>query len=491
MNAIPGKTESLLRTGAQYKASLNDGREVWTQGQRLANVCDDPSLGAGIDMVAEMFDDQFKPETADILTMIDEKTGARVSRAWQVPRTHQDLCDRRRLIEYTTYKTVGTYGRPPDLAPLAALGLLAYVPAFRKSTSKFAANNPQFAENIERYFEYGRTRGIIGAEVLADPQNDRSGPSGATGGLLRVVGHEKGGIRVSGAKSVGSFAAQGDEMLFTNLLRPDFPPEACVWAALPMATEGVKLVCRESVSHPGAAHFDHPLAWRGEESDQFIIFDNVFVPDERLFNLGDPSLLQLYGPIIRWVHWHVLTRLAIKGEIFVGTAQLVIDALGTEKFPAVRAFMADIIEYAQALKAFVLAAEANAQPTEAGVMAPDMNFLTAGRLLSIKEYPRIIHTLQELCGQGLVMRFTEADFHSPEIGGYLDRLLPGHNISAALKNRLMNFVWDLTSSSLAGRTELFENVNSTPANFLCERIYREHPRDELKARVARLAGIDI
>ncbi len=486
---MPLKTQ--LRDGAAFKASLDDGRAVWVGGERLAKVTDDPALGAGIDMLAEMFDDQFNPEFADILTMSDEETSETVSRCWQIPRSLQDLEDRRKLIEYTSVKTVGTYGRPPDLAPLIAVGLVAHLPTFRKSKSAFAANNPDFAENIERYVEYGRRRGIVGAEVLADPQNDRSGASGGTSGLLRIVSTEKGGVRVSGAKSVGSMAAQGDEILFTNLLRADFPPEACIWAAVPTATEGLKMIARETVSNPGADPFDHPLGWRGEEADQFIVFDNVFIPNERVFNLGDPSLLKYYGPVTVWAHWHVLTRLAVKADIFVGSAQLIIDVLGTDRFPAVRAAMADLMEYAQALRAFILAAERCAKLTEGGVMAPDVGLLTAGRLYSINNYPRIIHILQELCGQGLVMRFTKADFESSEVGHYLDDLLPGKGVSARTKNRLMNFVWDLTSSSLAGRVELFENVNSTPAPFLRERLFNEYPRQKAGELVKKLAGLHI
>lgn len=479
-----------LRTGAEFKADLNDGRNVWVRGKKLDKVTDDPSLGAGIDTLASMFDDQFDPEYADILTMKDEKTGAIVSRSWQIPRTVADLQKRRELIEYTSVKTVGTFGRPPDLAPLIALGLLAHLPTFRKSKSAFPANNPDFADNIERYYERGTRLGIIGAEVLADPQNDRSGASGDTAGLMRIVSHEKGGVRISGAKSVGSIAAQGDEILFTNLLRPDFPPEACFWASLPTATEGVKLIAREAVANPGADPFDHPIGVLGEESDQFIVFDNAFVPNDRIYNMGDPALLKYYGPVAKWAHWHVLTRLVVKAELFVGTAQLVIDALGTAKFPTVRAAMASLIEYASLLRASIVAAEANAVMSEGGVLGPDHNYLTAGRLHSIENYPRIIHILQELCGQGLVMRFTKADFENTEIGPYLDNLLPGTGVSARIKNQLMNFVWDLTSSSLAGRVELFENVNSTPGPFVRERLYNEYKRDELSKTVLKLAGID-
>lgn len=479
-----------LKDGPAFKESLRDGRSVWVGGKRVEDVTEDPTLGPGIQLIAEMFDAQFDPAYEDATTYIDPDTGARVSRSWQVPRTPEELRDRRRMIEFTTLKTAGTFGRPPDLAPIIALGLLARKPSFKKSPPAFAVNNPDFADNVDRYLEFGRRNNLIAAEVLVDPQTDRSAPSGESPGLLKIVAQEADGIRVSGAKSVGSIAAQANEMIFTNLIRPDLPPEACIWAAIPIGTEGLTLVCREGVGKPGADPFDHPIASRGEESDQLIIFDDVLIPNERVFNVGDPELLKLYGPVTVWAHWHILTRLWIKAEIFVGAGQLVVDSIGTGKFPGVRAQVADLIEYAQALKAFVLAAENLAEMTEGGVIAPDPNLLTAGRLYGIANYPRIIHTLQEICGQGLVMRFSKADFDHPEIGPYLERLLPGHEISARDKNRLMNFVWDLTTDSHAGRTELFENVNATPAPFLRERLYAEYPRERPVAVARDLAGLE-
>lgn len=482
--------ETFLRNGSRYKESLRDGRSVWANGQRVEDVTKDPSLGPGIDMIAECFDDQFNPKLRDVLTFIDEN-GERVSRSWQLPRTSEDLIARRRLIEYTTLKTAGTFGRPFDLAPLIAVGLIAHQNKFRRvrQNADFAELNADFADNISNYIEFGRRNNIIAAEILADPQADRSADPSKSPGLLRVVRKEKNGVRLRGAKSVGSIAAQADEIIFSNLLKPNFPPEACVWAAIPVAKEGLKLVCREMVSRPGADLYDHPLAARGEESDQLLIFDDVFVPNERLFNVGEPELLKLYGPVVLWVHWHILSRLWYKAELFVGAAQLVIEVLGTGHISGVRSYMAELIGYAETLKAFVLAAESQAEMTEGGVLSPNVNLLTAGRLHSIENYPRIIHVLQELCGQGLVMRFQRAAFDNPEIGPLLDELLPGRNMTAQDKNRLMNFVWDLTTDSHAGRTELFENVNATPANFLRERLYAEYPREKVIGIARDLAGL--
>jgi 4-hydroxyphenylacetate 3-monooxygenase len=480
--------EPHLRSGEMYKQALRDGRAVWAAGERVEDVTTSPVLGPGIDLIAETFDAQFDPALRDVTTYVDER-GERVSRSWQVPTEQADFEARRELIRYTTYKTAGSFGRPPDFAPLIALGLLARKPRFVDSKPLIGDGDSNFAENIDRYIEYGRSHNLIAAEVLADPQADRSAGSSASAGLLRIIAHDKRGVRLRGAKSVASIGAQADEIIFTNLLRPDFPAEACVWGAIPVATEGLKLVCREAVSHPGADPFDHPLAARGEEADQLLIFDDVFVPNERLFNVGDPDLLKLYGPVTVWAHWHILCRLWFKAELFVGVGQLVVDTLGTGGFPQVRAYLADLIQYAQQLKACALAAESLAAPSEGGVLAPDVNMLTAGRLFSIEEYPRIIHTIQELCGQGLVMRFTRADFDDAEIGPLLDELLPGKGLSAADKNRLMNFIWDLTTDSHAGRTELFENVNATPANFLRDRLYREYGREDAMRTARDIAGI--
>jgi len=298
----------------------------------------------------------------------------------------EELLGRRRMIEYTSIKTAGTFGRPPDLGSTIGMGLLARKPLFADTTSDLAGDT-NFADNIDSYIEHARRNNLIAAEVLSDPQADRSVSSYDHPGLLRVTQVLEDGVIVNGAKSVGSLSAQANEIIFTNFARPDAPPEAYIWAATPVNADGIVLICREGVGHPGADPFDHPIASRGEESDQLIIFNDVFLPNERIFNLGVPKLGILYGPVTVWAHWHILTRLWVKSRIIVGAAQSVVDALGTGHIPAVRSMVGELMEYEQALKAFVLAAENLATPVESGILSPDVNLLTAGRLYGLEAYP--------------------------------------------------------------------------------------------------------
>src|SRR5580698_968674 len=93
-----------LRTGAQYKAALRDGRKVWNGGKLIADVTANPILGPGISLISEMFDAQFDPEFSDITTYVNDD-GVRSSRSWQIMRKPEDFVERRKLIEYTTLKT--------------------------------------------------------------------------------------------------------------------------------------------------------------------------------------------------------------------------------------------------------------------------------------------------------------------------------------------------------------------------------------------------
>ncbi|NML74775.1 4-hydroxyphenylacetate 3-monooxygenase [Rhizobium sp. S-51] len=480
-----------LKTGEQYKESLKDNRQIWVGGEKLNSVYDEPALARGIDLLASMFDDQFTEEHADATTYYDEKAGAVLSRSWQIPRTKEDLAARRRMIEYTSLKTAGTFGRPPDLAPSIVVGLYAYLPTFKKKKSLIEGIDPDFAENIERYMEYGQNNNLTASESLAGPQADRSSPKASEASLLKARKVTKDGVYIYGAKTVGSIAAQANDIFFTNLGGiQETPADACIWGSVPIDTPGIKMISREMVSQPLSSKFDHPVSSLGEEADQFIVFDNVFVPKERLFNLGDPTAMSYYGPVCVFAHWHVLTRLAVKAELFVGAGQMVLDYLGTGKIPAVQMMLGQLVEYAQTLRAFVTAAEALAVPTEGDVMRPDVGMLTAGRLYSIENYPKIIHILQEMCGQGLVMRFGKKAFDNPDVGHFLHELLPGHGVSAMVKEQLMNFIWDMTSGSLAGRVALFENVNATPAPALRARLYNEVKRDGYVAQVKKIAGIE-
>ena len=96
-------------------------------------------------------------------------------------------------------------------------------------------------------------------------------------------------------------------------------------------------------------------------------------------------------------------------------------------------------------------------------MIPNERFVTAGRLYSCCATTlAYLQLLRDLSGQGLISRFTKAQFEREDLAARLEEFVPGTGGTAREKNRLFNFVWDLTSGNNANRVAAFEHVNATP-----------------------------
>ncbi|HYF20486.1 MAG TPA: 4-hydroxyphenylacetate 3-hydroxylase N-terminal domain-containing protein, partial [Ramlibacter sp.] len=57
-----------LRTGRHYLSSLQDGRQVYLDGELIRDVTRDPRLGLTAQTVADLYDMQHDPRWRDVLT---------------------------------------------------------------------------------------------------------------------------------------------------------------------------------------------------------------------------------------------------------------------------------------------------------------------------------------------------------------------------------------------------------------------------------------
>jgi len=183
--------------------------------------------------------------------------------------------------------------------------------------------------------------------------------------------------------------------------------------------------------------------------------------------------------------------MTVKAELLVALMQLVVDALGTTKIAKVRELGADMILHAQAMRAFTQAAENNAITTESGVVWPEVNMVTAGRVYGVENYGRLLESLKELSGQGPLMLFGDEDFGHPELGPLLSQVVEGFDMVSEAKNTLMGLVWDITSSGYGMRMDYFERLNGYPLFFLKERLFGEYDRVANVEFLAEFLGLPV
>src|ERR1700750_3406313 len=107
-------TAPSLRTGAEYLRSLNDGRTVFVEGERVKDVSKHKAFREAARSVARLYDIAAAPENREVMTFTSPRPGGLVHRSYQIPRSHADLRQRRMFHEKWAEATFGLMGRSPD-----------------------------------------------------------------------------------------------------------------------------------------------------------------------------------------------------------------------------------------------------------------------------------------------------------------------------------------------------------------------------------------
>src|SRR5881628_1649112 len=281
MNATVGSNNGQsLRTGAEYLRSLQDGRQVYLDGEPVKDVTKHLAFREAARSVARLYDIAAAPELRERMTFTSPKTGLPVLRAYQIPRTHADLRARRLFSETWAEATFGLMGRTPD-------HVAGFFCGYAASPSVFAAGGKHFADNMVAFYEHLRDNRLYASYAIVPPQIDRSKPAHKQSDptlYAGVVKERDDGIVISGAQQLATGGAISD-VIHLSCIHPLQPGDEnyanCL--AVPVAAPGVKLYPRRPFALQATNSFDYPLSSRFDESDSTVIFDNVFVPWEHVF----------------------------------------------------------------------------------------------------------------------------------------------------------------------------------------------------------------
>ena len=447
------------RSGADYLERLREAQpEIYMEGQRIKDVTAHPTLSNGARTLAALYDLQYDPKVGAEMTYTSPSSGDRVGLSFIIPRTYADLERRHTMMAHWARVSCGMMGRTPDFLNVAVMSMAA--------ASDFCGQNrPRFKQNIENYYAYIRENDLTLTHTLVNLQRSRSPLTTAledrTDVALSVVKETDAGIIVNGARVLATLGPLSDEIIVyparTHRLPSDAGERYAFGFALPCNTPGMKFLCRESFDL-GRSHFDHPLASRFEEMDAIVFFNNVLVPWERVFLLGDVELANGWAEATnRNAHTghQVVTKNVVKCEFILGLANLMTKTLGSTQLPQVQQMVAEVIENLEITKACLRTAEVDAKIDQWGVMCPPYMPLLVARSLFIRMYPRMAEILHFLGSSSLMALPTEADLNgplAPEIHQYLDT----DTATAEERVRLFRLAWDTCCSSFAARQVLYE-----------------------------------
>jgi 4-hydroxyphenylacetate 3-monooxygenase len=186
--------------------------------------------------------------------------------------------------------------------------------------------------------------------------------------MLRMVEERDEGILVRGWKAVGTanvFANWLNIGIFWNV---GTQSDQVIFCRVPANLAGITHVARDSYAKPDSSEYDYPFSSFGDELEAMTFFDDVVVPWEYIFHLGNVEHAQYYPQrVFDWVHIETQNRQIVNAELLVGLALLLTNSLGTAKHPVVASQLADIIRFRETTRAFTIAAEDTGNTTPGGL----------------------------------------------------------------------------------------------------------------------------
>ena len=435
-----------IKTPQEYIESLKDGRVVYCNGEKVDDVTEHPILKVCRDWVAMDYVLNNDPKFRDLLTEVNED-GDRVSFALMPQRSKEDLL---RLREIVKLWARVCFGKPPGAKFVAKDGLNAVTVVSRRIDKKYGT---QYAKNVEAYRKYLQVNDLAFAMGLTDAKGDRSlRPSQQSHPdyYVHIVEERKDGIVVSGAKTHISQAPLCNEILIApcRAMKEDDKDYAVAFG-VPVNAKGLTLISAEPEISAETSLFDHPIAGSVFINDATLIFDHVFIPNERIFLKGE---WEFAGQVAyMFANFHRLsaeTYKAMELELFTGTAALMAEYNGIEKAPHVKEKLTWLVMYTEAVEVLGKAAvEYCSAEADSDLVYPNPMYANICKYYFANNWHEATKFIQDIAGGIVATCPSSKDFFHPELHEMLDRALGGKaGIPTEDRLRMVKLVRDLTSS---------------------------------------------
>lgn len=444
-----------LHNADSYLESLNDGREVWYDGEKVGNVAEHPAFRNAARSIAQLYRSLHDPEIKDNLTLVD-KFGITTHKFFAPSYSAQQLVEAREAIAIWQRMSYGWMGRTPD-----------YKASFMAQLAEGHEFYEPFGENALTWYKKSATQCLYLNHVLIDPPVDRSKARiDVRDVYVSVTKDDDKGIYISGAKMVatgsalthGTFVAVNSGTAARMEVGRD--EDMALVFIINMDAPGLKLVSRPSYEHKADSPFDAPLASRFDENDAVMIFDDAFVPWENVLVYRDVEKAKGFyseSGFFNRYNLQAAVRLATKLEFCIGLLLKGTEAAGTANFRGVQAETGELVAMRELLWALTTAMVYDPEPGIGDSVIPKLQTAAATRIFMTSAWHRVREIFETvLAGAPIYTISSFRDMKSPELEQIIKRYYRGTGLPGPERVKLFKLIWDAMYSEFAGRHALYE-----------------------------------
>jgi len=477
----------MIKTREDYLESLRRlGHVVYYKGERVRDVPSHPAFLPHINAAAKTYEMATQPEFEALLTTVSHLTGRKISRFTSVHRSVEDLLQKVRMLRVIAHETGSCFQRCVGFDGLNATYMTTYDIDAKHGTA--------YHERFRRYLQIIQEENLMVVGGMTDPKGNRSLAPGKQADLdlfTRVVEQREDGIVLRGAKAHQTGAVNSHEILVmpTQALR-EGDEDFAVTCAVPLNARGVVLIFGRQTNEE--RKFDSRIdagnpTYGMVGGEALVVFDNVFVPRDRVFMCGE---IDLTGVLVeRFATLHRQNYGGCKGgvsDVLVGACALASAYQGTQKASHIRDKLAEMMHLAETIYAGSVACSAMGFRTASGAYYPDPVLANCTKLNVSRNVYEIARLAHDVAGGIIATLPFESDLRSPEVGPYVEKYMAGAaGVSTEARIRILRLIETMT-----GGTALVESMHGAGSPQAQKVMYQRLGNLDMKIRWAKkLAGI--
>jgi 4-hydroxyphenylacetate 3-monooxygenase/4-hydroxybutyryl-CoA dehydratase/vinylacetyl-CoA-Delta-isomerase len=433
-----------MRTAEEYKKDLEKmGTEIHMWGKKVDKFWEDPQIKCGIESMCTSFRYANDPRYEELLTTISPLTGGKISRFTHLYQSPDDMLKRVDSLREMCHCVGHCIGRCVGIDGLHAIGVVSY-DIDQQYHTKYHQNFLEFMERFQK-------QDLTSCGAVTDVKGDRSlrpHEQADPDLYLRVVDRQKDGIIVRGAKANITTAPYVEEIIAVPTRA--FTKEEGDWAvafAIPTDTKGIKQLA-VSKAPSEKRPYEKPLCSRFAFTDSLIIFDDVFVPRERVFLCGEWDQAARIGALFGNYHRHSHCGcIASRIDNLLGACALVAKTNGIYKKRHVREKLFELIMVGEMVYACGYTASLKGEKTPSGIWAPNFIYSNLGKYFSGTHLGREMEIAQDIAGGLIVTMPSDAEYENPETRKYIEKYLRGSaDFTTEERIRAIRLVEDMAAS---------------------------------------------
>ena len=412
-----------LKTAQEYVDSLRKQKlNIYMFGEKVENYVDHPIIRPSINAMAMTYKLAEEPEYEDLMTVTSSLTGEIINRFTHLHQSADDLRNKVKMQRLLGQKTGACFQRCVGMDAINAVDSVTFEMDKKLGT--------QYHERFIRFLKKVQEEDLVVDGAMTDPKGDRSKrPSEQADPdlYLRVVERRPDGVVVRGAKFHQTGLLNSHEILVmpTAALRPGEEAWATCFA-LPTDSPGLRYLLGRQASdtrkmEDGLPDVGNPL-FGGQEV--LVVFDDVFVPAERIFLDGE---VDWSGALVeRFAAYHRQSYGGCKvgvGDVLIGATALAARMNGVDRASHVRDKLVEMIHLNETMFACGIACSARGQATAAGNYLVDLLLANVCKL-NVTRFPYELARLATDIAGGLLGTLPSArELDDPELGPYVQKYL--------------------------------------------------------------------